>query len=406
MSEAFERTFRREHGRIVSRLVARLGLPRLEMIEDAVQFAGLRALERWPHDGTPDDPTAWLYRTAHNRIIDGLRTEQRHQRLLDRQPPETARAETTTVLAGELGEPQLAMLFACCDPALPEATQHVLALKLLFGLSVAELAVHLFTTEANVHKRLQRGRAKLRETGLNPTPAPDRHAAVLTVLHVLFSEGFTSYSSSQAVRHDLCDEAIRLAVLLQHHATSPDGAALVALMLLHRARLSSRDDGVGGLLLLSEQDRSTWHREHIDEGLRWLGRSAAGSRFSRFHAEAGIAAEHCLAPRFEQTRWDRVVACYALLERTSPSAVHRLGHALALAELEGPAHGLALLQSTAPPSWLESSFPWFAVLADLHHRCGHTRDAHRHRTLALDSAPTPALRALLSRRLAAIDREV
>lgn len=410
-----ERVYRREYGRVVSVLVSRLGVQHLELVEDAVQAAWASALSHWPRHGAPDNPTAWLFRAAHNHALDRLRTDQRRASLrqqLGDAAPEMVEAPNTP-LAGELPDAQLAMLLVCCDPVLPLEGRRVLALEILFGFRVREIAEHLFASPTNVYKRLQRSKAKLRSQGrafdsVSNADVATRLPSALSVLHTLFSEGYASLRADETVRADICDEAIRLTTLVAGHrcGDTPQTAALLALMHLHRARLSARVDGVGGLLLLAEQDRSRWDAARIAEGMRWLARSAQGAQFSRYHAEAGIAAEHSRAPRFEDTRWDRVVACYALLERAEPSALHRLGHAIALAEWKGPEAGLAFLRDVAPPAWLEGSFPWFAVSADLHHRCGRHRDAQRLRALALDAAPTAATRELLARRLAAIDPEV
>ena len=179
----------------------------------------------------------------------------------------------------------------------------------------------------------------------------------------------------------------------------PETFALLALMHLHVARLPARQDGSGGLLLLEEQDRSLWNRKEIEAGLEWLSRSAEGATFSRYHAEAGIAAEHCLAPGFAETRWERIVACYALLDQVAPSALHTLNRAVALSEWQGALAGLALLDGLAPPSWLAGSYLWAAVLADLHRRAGHGPLALQYRAVALDSAPSAVVRAALERRL-------
>jgi predicted RNA polymerase sigma factor len=171
-------------------------------------------------------------------------------------------------------------------------------------------------------------------------------------------------------------------------------------MHLHASRLGARHDGMGGLLLLEEQDRSLWDGERMRIGAQWLDRAAAGEVFSRFHAEAGIAAEHCFAPSFEQTRWNEIADLYAMLERIAPSPLHTMNRAVAVAEWQGPAAGLALLQGLVPPAWLAGSYLWDAVLGDLHRRAGNPEIALRHRERALASAPTEAVRDLLRRRLA------
>ena len=228
-----------------------------------------------------------------------------------------------------------------------------------------------------------------------------RIPAVLKILYVLFTEGYLSSHAEMAIRRELCDEAIRLATLLTEHPIGqvPETYALLALMHLHVARLPARQDGFGGLLLLEEQDRALWDRRRIQVGLEWLAKSAEGHDFSRYHSEAGIAAEHCLAPSFQETRWDRVAECYSLLEQAAPSAIHKLNRAIAVAEWQGPSAGLAVLSGFEPPTWLAGSYLWAAVLADLHRRCGSADVAKRYRDEALRSAPTPAVKELLQRRL-------
>jgi RNA polymerase sigma-70 factor (ECF subfamily) len=177
------------------------------------------------------------------------------------------------------------------------------------------------------------------------------------VLYLLFNEGYLSAHAEQAIRRELCDEAVRLATLVAEHpvGAAPESFALLALMHLHVARLGSRVDAMGGLLLLEEQDRSLWDRERIRLGAEWLERSAEGDVFSRFHAEAGVAAEHCFAPSFQQTRWSEIADLYAMLERIAPSPLHTLNRAVAVAEWQGPEAGLAVLERLAPPAWLVGS---------------------------------------------------
>lgn len=309
-------------------------------------------------------------------------------------------------LAGEVRDDLLRMLFVCCDEAIPEESKLVLALKTLCGFSVREIALRLFASEANVYKRFSRARSRLRELKppfdeLTDPQYSSRLPAVNKILYVLFTEGYLSSHSEMAIRRELCDEAVRLAAILAEHPVGqvPETYALLALMHLHVARMTARQDGSGGLLLLEEQDRARWDRQRIEVGLEWLAKSAEGDVFSRYHAEAGIAAEHCLAPSFRETRWETIVECYRLLERTAPSAIHSLNRAVAVAEWQGPDAGLAVLRGFEPPTWLVDSYLWAAVLADLHRRCGNSHTAKRYRDEAFRSAPTPAVRELLQRRL-------
>jgi len=403
-----EHFFRREYGKLVAVLSRRVGVQHIEAVEDAVQAALMSALERW-RAGPPDNPSAWLSRVAHNNLVGQLRKEGGRRRILEHSAASVPAAHTDEVAAqleSEVSDDLLRMLFVCCDDAIPPQSQLVVALKTLCGFSVAEIAHRLFTSEANVYKRLGRARHRLRERpprfdDLEAVQVATRLPAVQAVLYLLFTEGYLSSHAEVAIRRELCAEAIRLGLVLAEHPVgqTPETFALLALMHLHAARIGAREDASGGLLLLAEQDRSRWDTRQIQVGLQWLADSAEGEVFSRYHAEAGIAAAHCLAPSFAETRWDEVAKCYALLEQVSPSALHRLNRAVAVAEWKGAAAGLAVLDGFEPPTWLVGSYMWSAVLGDLHRRCGNIRPAARYRVLALDSAPTRAVRELLERRL-------
>ncbi len=403
-----EHYFRHEYGRLVAVLVRRVGLHHLDMVEDAVQGALLAALTAWVADGTPHNPGAWLYGVAHNNLMAVLRKDQGHQHILNRDADQAAdKGEEPVSPAGEVRDELLRMLFVCCDEKIPQESRLVLALKTLCGFSTGEIAFRLFTTEANVHKRLARARDRLRQCVDTQTPPLEslrsRLPSVHAVIYLLFNEGYLSTHAEHAIRAELCEEAIRLGTLLATHpvGAAPPTFALLALMHLHAARLASRQDSAGGLLLLEEQDRSLWDAEHLHQGATWLARAAHGDVFTRFHAEAGIAAEHCFAPSFAETRWNEIAELYAMLERIDPSPIHTLNRAVAVAQGQGPQAGLAALEGMVPPAWLDGHYLWDAVLADLHHRAGNAATAERHRDRALAAAPSTAVRQLLQRRLTA-----
>lgn len=407
--ELEDRFFRHEYGRLVAMLARRVGVHHLELVEDAVQAALLAAVESWKIAGLPANPSAWLFRVAHNQLAGELRQRARRNRRMAQLDDELVEVEAhapTASLTGEVHDDLLRMLFVCCDEAIPIESQLVLALKTLCGFDVREIAERLFTSEANVYKRLARARTRLQELPLrgDDLSMPElvsRLPAVQSILYLMFTEGHLSSRGGQTIRRELCDEATRLGHVLAQHpvGASPDTFALLALMHLHAARMASRQDGSGGLLLLEEQDRARWDQREIETGLAWLAKSAQGEKFSRYHAEAGIAAEHCLAPSFSQTRWDRIVECYELLETLAPSALHTLNRAVAIAEWRGPVAGLATLDGFEPPPWLQGSYMWTAVLADLHRRSGNDQLAQRYRNAAVESAPSPAVKDVLERRL-------
>ena len=404
-----EHFFRHEYGRLVATLSRRVGVQYIEAIEDAVQSALMSALERWTYSKVPDNPSAWLYRVASNQLLGELRQRSGHRRILEKSGEQVLpapKAPVDPLLGGDLQDDLLRMLFVLCDDMLPIESQLVFALKILCGFSIREISLRLFTSEANVYKRFSRARNRLR--ALPGLPEAFTHAqytsrlpSVNKVLYLLFTEGYLSSHATQAIRQELCQEAIRLTSLLAEHPAGqhPETFALLALMYLHKARMASRQDGAGGLLFLEEQDRSLWNAYDIQKGLTWLANASQGDHFSRYHAEAGIAAEHCLSPSFQETCWERVAENYALLESIAPSAIHRLNRAVAVAEWKGPKAGLALLEDFAPPTWLTGSYMWSAIMADLHKRCGHIQKAKRFKEVALQSAPSPVIRTLLQRRL-------
>jgi RNA polymerase sigma-70 factor (ECF subfamily) len=221
------------------------------------------------------------------------------------------------------------------------------------------------------------------------------------MLYLLFNEGYSSAQPDRVIRRELCDEALRLALMLREDPAGrlPETDALVALMCFHAARFDARVDGMGGLLLLEEQDRSLWDRELVQRGLDHLVRSARGETPSRYHAEAGIAAEHCLAPSYGETNWEEIVRLYDVLERLAPSPLNVLNRAIALAEWKGPDQGLAALAASEVPSWLLGYYLWDATLGELHKRRGDRDLALAHTRRALAAAPTNPEKALLERRM-------
>lgn len=410
--------FRHEFGRQVAVLSRRFGMHRLELCEDAVQTALLRAVESWPQRGLPDNPSGWLYRVAMNEVLGHLRREKRIDPSVDNlehvAAGDSSLAEDAVYLEHEVQDDQLRMLFFCADPVIPRESQIVFALKTLCGFSVDEIALRLFKQQEGIYKRLQRARATLRESVACKckeleleTPAIEslatRLPSVLQIVYLLFTEGYSSAQPDRVIRRELCEEAIRLGLLLDGHpaGTAPETAALLALMYLDAARFDARVDGTGGLLLLEEQDRSLWNRELIRIGVSYLHRAARGEILSRYHVEAGIAAEHCLAPTYAETRWDEIARLYQMLDGVAPSPINTLNRAIAIAEWKGPEAGIALLEALKPPSWLLGYYLWDATLGELYRRRGDRERAHAHLTRALAAAPTHAEQALLRRRLEA-----
>jgi RNA polymerase sigma-70 factor (ECF subfamily) len=309
--------------------------------------------------------------------------------------------------ADEIGDAPLRLLFVCCHEAVPAESRVALALRMLCGFSTAEIARALLATEANVQKRIERARGRLCALNVDfDTPAAAqlgaRLDAVLAVVYLLFSQGCYATHGDLPIRRDLCDEARRLARMLAVHPVGdvPALHAVLALMCFHGARFDARVARDGAIVLLEEQDRSTWNWSDVREGMVWLARSAAGAELTRYHAEAGIAWEHCRAPSFADTDWRRIAELYDALERIAPSPLHVLNRAVAEAYLLGPQAGLERL-AAVPPESVPARYPgWHAVIGELHFRLGQHAAAERAWRDALRWTTARADREFLESRLA------
>ena len=408
-----EYVFRHEYGQLVALLLRRVGVLHLEAVEDAVQEAMMKAMDSWRRGTIPDNPSAWLYTVAYRQLMSELRGVQQRQKLLSAygEFEQSQSVEQPEVpLPGEMNDALLRMLFVASDNTLAVESQLVFTLKCLCGFSVREISLRLFISEANVYKRMSRARKILQSKtvdldALAGSEMIKRLPMVHKVLYLLFTEGYLSSQADSAIRQDLCDEAIRLALILSHSTVGnvAETSALLALMYFHMSRINTRQDESGALLLLEYQDRSKWNKELVKTGMQYLERSAQGETLSRYHIEASIAAEHCMAPTYEQTRWDKIVQAYELLEHSAHTVLHRLNWAIAMAQWKGPEAGLAVLKSKDFPMWLERSYHWHAVMADLQYQSGQRVPARKSAELAIQAAPTQRIKQLLQKRLAKYD---
>lgn len=406
-----EHFFRHQSGRLIAALTRALGVRRIELIEDVVQAAFLQALGSWGVRGVPADPGAWLFHVARHRAIDALRRERRNSTLdgTDPSAPDADAALASVRFEHEIADDQLRLLVLCCHPALAQESQLALALRMLGGFGPVEIARALLTTEAGAERRLSRAKARLREetpADLGPDELRARLPVVLSVIYLLFNEGYSSCRTDELIRAELCAEALRLGQIVTDHPACrlPAAAALMAVMCFHAARLNARESADGRLLLLDEQPRESWDGELIARGLAWLRESASGDELSPFHLEAAIASEHCLAPTFRATNWARVVELYDLLVASWPTVVHRLNRAVAVAYAHGAQAGLNALAHVhdAPKEY----HLWDAVLGELHRRNGDLTRARAHLTRALQLVKTELERRLIEARLLAAGGEL
>ena len=402
-----EHLFRHESGKLVSALVGSFGIRRLQLAEDVVQEALIRALETWPFHGIPANPAAWLMQTAKNRALDLIRREKRfHEKL----PEITASIERLPESDGlhddEIRDNRLRLIFACCHPALPPDDRTVLALKTLCGFGVAEIARAFLSSEAAIGKRLTRAKQRIRDEAI-PFEIPEnrelagRIDAVLHVLYLLFNEGYKASAGESIVRADLCHEAIRLAGLLAAHpdTDSPRLHALLALMLLNAARLPARASTGGDLLRLRDQDRSLWDRAMIARGLFHLSRSATGNEFTEYHLQAGIAAHHATAESDSATDWPAILRHYDQWIDLNDSPLITLNRAVALSKVAGPQAALDALEPLRESGKLDDYHLFHAVLGDIAEQLDEHRTAARHFQKALELASVSPEQAFLAGRL-------
>lgn len=409
--ELVEHLFRHQAGRMLARLSHALGLENLDLAEEVVQEALLQALRQWPFHGVPENPRAWLMHVARNKALDRLRRRaslRRKEAALLRQFEERQSREKPCDPAeeGQLDDEQLAMIFACCDPALPPDARVALTLKAVSGFSVAEIARAFLADEPTIAQRLVRAKKRIREAGIAlalPPAAelPGRLDSVLRVLYVLFTEGYGAHSGENLVREDLCGEALRLAQLLAARPSTglPKVHALLALFFFQAARLSTRVDGDGNLLLLDEQPRTEWDQTLLAYGLRHLGEAAQGDELSEYHLQAGIAAVHATSAHFADTDWPYLLGLYDQLLAMAPSPVVALNRAIALSMVEGPEAALRSLEGLQGDPAMKNYYLLPAVRADLLRRLGRTAEAEADYRRALTYPCTEPERRFLLRRL-------
>jgi RNA polymerase sigma-70 factor (ECF subfamily) len=369
-------------------------------------------MDRWPADGVPDNPGAWITTTARNRAIDRIRRERRLRdkveliQALDRLQALPAEEE---LRMRAWPDERLRLVFTCCHPALARDAQAALTLRTLGGLTTREIARAFLTTEPTIGQRLVRAKRKIREAVIPyevppPDLLPERLAGVLAVLYLVFNEGYAS-TEGPLVRADLCSEAIRLArVVIELLPREPEAVGLLALMLLHHSRREARVDARGDMVLMEDQDRSRWNADEIDEGLVLLERARELGPAGPYQVQAAIAAEHARAPHPEATDWPAVVALYRALLAIQSSPVVALNAAVAVAMADGPQAGLALVDRLAASGALERYHLLHSTRADLLRRLERFGEAAQAYRRALDLATNPAERRFLEGRLAEVSR--
>ncbi len=395
----------REHSRKVLATLIRL-LRDFDLAEEALHDAFLAAADRWPREGIPTNPSAWLVSAGRFRAIDKLRRRARFEAA----EPElmhmlTAEAEEEPMDQGAIADDQLRLIFTCCHPVLPPEAQVALTLREVCGLTTEEIARAFLTRTPTLAQRIVRAKARIKEAGLpyevpERADLPERLDAVLRVIYLVFNEGYSAHAGPSLMRTDLSGEAVRLGRLMVDLLPEAEAMGLLGLMLLHESRRSTRQSSDGEVVLLADQDRTQWDRDLILEGTAFVDRAFATRHIGPYTLQGAIAAVHASAPTAEETDWTEIAALYDVLLRAAPSSIVRLNRAVAVGMARGPEAGLALIRALLEGRELADYHLVHAAEADMLRRLGRVPEALAAYGRALELCRQEPEQRLLKRRIA------
>ena len=411
IKERLDTLYRQESGRILATLIRLLS--DFDLAEDVMQDAFAAALQRWPQDGVPENPRAWLVSTGRFKAIDAIRRRERFDAAQEKIVEEFGLGANDAAADPDesVEDDRLRLIFTCCHPVLAPEGRVALTLREVCGLTTEEIARAFLTTPPTLAQRIVRAKAKIRDAHIpyqvpSAEELPERLATVLQVVYLVFNEGYYASSGSSLTRADLSGEAIRLGRLLLELLPEPEAMGLLGLMLLQESRRAARATPTGELILLEDQDRSLWNREQIAEGVALVERALVSRRFGPYTLQAAIAAVHAEAPDAASTDWPQIVALYNLLARAEPSAIIELNRAVAVAMRDGPEAGLALIDAIFARGELTDYHLAHAARADLCRRLGRIPEARSSYERALTLTQQEPERRFLEKRLQELSEKI
>lgn len=405
-SQLVDHFFRTEYGKAVSHLTSKFGASNLELAEDSVQEALIKAMQTWPYSQIPENPTGWIFRVARNKMIDQLR---RNQKTNNQEVPERAEEMNEDLSLESINDDMVRMMFACCHPSLSQEYQIILTLKILGGLSIREISSSLLKKEETVAKAYTRAKKKFKkdEIKLILPPAHEiekRLDMLLKIIYLLFNEGYKSAEGEDLIRVDLCEDAIRLnRVLLDSEiCNTPAANALMALMLFHVSRFDARTDADGNAISLEEQDRSKWNQELIQQGLLYLDQASEEGAINEYLIQAAISATHCRAETFEETDWTNILSLYDLQLQITPSPIVELNRIIPLEKVHGSLLSFKEIERLERTQFFEDYYLFYAIKSEVLQNLGNNDDARQALEKAVELTKNEKEKSYLIKKLARI----
>jgi len=413
INQLLDHLFRHESGKLVSVLTRIFGTENLDMAEDVVQDSIVEAFKQWTYSGIPENPAGWLYTVSKNKALNILNREKNKRKYADElardSESENSSGQTLDHYFSEEGiaDDQLRMIFTCCHPSIPSDSQVALTLKTLCGFSIKEIAKAFLTNDETINKKLVRARQKLRQDSISfevpeSKDLEKRLNTVLKTIYLLFNEGYSASSGKDLIRTELCEEAIRLASMISEHDAVQDKSevyALLALMQLNTSRFSARQNNVGHILTMAEQDRSVWNKELMQAGLNNLERSTYNKNVSIYHVLAAISAYHCVAVSFEATDWKSILALYDSLLEFDNSPVALLNRAIALSKVQGAEKGIHELELIKDNPSIKTYHLFYSAQAQFYYELNNFSEAAESLKKAIKYSTLPSEKTLLEERL-------